>query len=147
MASTVGNSLSIDIPVFPPFDTLITGVGGYLLGYIIGYAALDQNPTAEEIEQIANTASLFGGIAGWLYFSLMESSKRQATLGKLALGIQVTDMDGKRVSFGKATGRHFGKFISALILFFGFFMAGWTEKKQGLHDMMAGCLVVVREGR
>lgn len=60
----------------------------------------------------------------------------------MALGIKVTDMSGNRVSFGKATGRYFGKFISALILSIGFIMVAFTEKKQGLHDMMAGCLVV-----
>ncbi len=72
----------------------------------------------------------------------MESSPTQATLGKMALGIKVTDLAGKRVGFGKATGRYFGKIISALILLIGFIMVAFTEKKQGLHDKMAGCLVV-----
>jgi uncharacterized RDD family membrane protein YckC len=78
----------------------------------------------------------------WLYYALMESSKSQATIGKMALSIKVTDMNGNRPSFGKTTGRFFGKIISVLILYFGFFMAGWTEKKQALHDMMADALVV-----
>ncbi len=81
-------------------------------------------------------------IAGWLYFALMESSANQATLGKMALGIKVTDLDGNRISFGKATGRYFGKIVSSMILYIGFIMAGLTEKKQALHDIMAGCLVV-----
>ena len=81
-------------------------------------------------------------ILGWLYFALMESSRQQATLGKQALGIIVTDLNGNRISFGKATTRYFGKFISALIFCLGFIMAGFTEKKQALHDMIAGCLVV-----
>ena len=81
-------------------------------------------------------------IIGWLYFALMESSRQQATLGKQALGIIVTDLNGNRISFGKATTRYFGKFISALILCIGFIMAGFTEKKQALHDIIAGCLVV-----
>ncbi|MER3416968.1 MAG: hypothetical protein C4297_12250 [Gemmataceae bacterium] len=72
----------------------------------------------------------------------MESSRTQATLGKMALGITVTDLEGNRIGFGKATGRFFGKIISALIFYIGFVMAAFTEKKQGLHDMMAGCLVV-----
>lgn len=81
-------------------------------------------------------------LAGWLYYALMESSNKQATLGKMALGIIVTDMNGNRISFGRATGRYFGKFLSALILYVGYIMAGFTEKKQALHDIIAGCLVV-----
>jgi len=80
----------------------------------------------------------------WLYFSLCESSPLQATLGKLALDLRVTDQTGARVSFLRATGRFFGKMLSAIILGLGFIMAGFTEKKQALHDMIAGCLVVRR---
>jgi uncharacterized RDD family membrane protein YckC len=81
-------------------------------------------------------------LAQWLYFALMESSSRQATLGKMALGIRVTDLDGNRIGFGKATGRYFAKILSGLILFIGFLMAAFTERKQALHDMLAGTLVV-----
>ncbi len=77
----------------------------------------------------------------WLYFALMESSKFQGTIGKIVLGIIVTDIDGNRISFARATGRYFGKILSGLILFIGYIMAGFTEKKQALHDMMAGTLV------
>ena len=77
----------------------------------------------------------------WLYYSLMESSSKQATLGKMAIGAKVTDLSGNRISFGKATGRFFSKIISS-ILFVGFIMIGFTEKKQGLHDMIAGTLVI-----
>ncbi|MGP8105406.1 MAG: RDD family protein [Desulfobaccales bacterium] len=83
-------------------------------------------------------------IVSWLYFALMESSPRQATLGKMALGLKVTDLQGEPISFGKATGRFFGKFVSGLILCIGFMMAGWTRKRQALHDLMAGTLVVKR---
>jgi uncharacterized RDD family membrane protein YckC len=86
--------------------------------------------------------SFVSTIIQWLYFALMESSAKQATLGKMALGIKVTDMMGNRISFGRATGRYFGKIISGLILYIGFIMAGFTEKKQALHDIMASCLVV-----
>jgi uncharacterized RDD family membrane protein YckC len=86
--------------------------------------------------------SLVALVIRWLYFALMESSAWQATLGKKILGIQVTGLDGRRIGFGRATGRFFGKFISALILSIGFIMAGFTERKQALHDMIAGTLVV-----
>ena len=79
--------------------------------------------------------------AAWLYFALMESSKFQGTIGKLALGIIVTDMEGNKISFGRATGRYFGKYVSMIILYVGFMMAGFTEKKQGLHDIFASTLV------
>ena len=84
-------------------------------------------------------------VLAWLYGALMESSRYQATLGKMVLGIVVTDMNGQRVSIARATGRHFGKWVSSLILGIGYLMIAFTEKKQGLHDIMAGCLVVVKK--
>jgi uncharacterized RDD family membrane protein YckC len=80
----------------------------------------------------------------WAYYSGMESSPLQATIGKLVVGIYVTDLQGQRISFGRATGRWFGKIISGAILLIGYLMAGFTEKKQALHDMMARCLVLMK---
>jgi uncharacterized RDD family membrane protein YckC len=82
-------------------------------------------------------------VAG-LYFSLFESSSHQATPGKMALGIKVTDAQGRRLSFGHALGRWFSALLSYLTLYVGFFMAGFTERKRALHDMVAGTLVVDR---
>jgi len=78
----------------------------------------------------------------WVYFSGMESSPLQATIGKLAVGLRVTDLQGQRISFGRATGRFFAKWLSGAILLIGYLMAGFTEKKQALHDRIAGCLVL-----
>jgi uncharacterized RDD family membrane protein YckC len=78
----------------------------------------------------------------WLYFALMESSSKQATLGKMAIGIRVTDLEGNRIGFGRATGRYFAKILSALIIGIGFLMAAFTQRKQALHDLIAGTLVV-----
>ncbi len=78
----------------------------------------------------------------WLFYSLFESSSWQATPGKKLLQLKVTDLYGNRIGFGKATGRYFAKLLSGLILGIGFIMVAFTEKKQGLHDMMAGTLVV-----
>ncbi|MCI0490443.1 MAG: RDD family protein [Blastocatellia bacterium] len=83
----------------------------------------------------------------WLYASLMESSPARGTLGKMALGIAVTGPTGSRISFGRATGRHFGKILSSMFFGFGYLMAAFTEKKQALHDLMAGCLVVNKKAR
>jgi len=87
-------------------------------------------------------AILLNIIVSWLYYALMESSERGATLGKLALGIRVTDLQGNRVSFGRATGRYFGKIVSSMILMIGYLMAAFTDRKQALHDIMASCLVI-----
>ncbi len=78
----------------------------------------------------------------WLYYALTESSAWQATVGKKVLGLEVTDIDGDRISFLRATGRYWAKLLSSLILCIGFLMAGFTKRKQGLHDMIAGTLVV-----
>ena len=91
---------------------------------------------------LAATVSL---VFTWLYHALMESSEWQATVGKRLLGLVVTDMAGQRVSFGRATGRHFAKIITNMVpAFIGYIMAGFTERKQALHDMLAGCLVLRR---
>jgi uncharacterized RDD family membrane protein YckC/ribosomal protein L40E len=79
--------------------------------------------------------------ASWLYEAVMESSSYQATLGKMIFGMKVTDLYGNRISFARATGRHFAKILSAMILCIGFIMVGLTERKQGLHDLIAGTLV------
>lgn len=137
-------------------DTIIIGCVVVLVSMILGiglvssFLAADVEFMSEE-EAPAVAAGMISSIVlfifimfigQWLYFALMESSPKQATLGKMALGIIVTDMNGNRISFGRATGRHFGKILSGIILYVGYMMAGWTEKKQALHDIIAGCLVV-----
>ncbi len=77
----------------------------------------------------------------WLYFALLES-KRGATFGKMAIGIEVVDQQGNRISFGRATGRYFAKFLSGLVFGIGYIIAGFTQQKQALHDILAGCLVI-----
>jgi len=83
-------------------------------------------------------------IGGWLYFAFMESSVAQASFGKQVMGIKVTDNAGNRIGFGRATGRYWGKLVSSLILCIGYMLAGWTVRKQALHDLMAECCVVFR---
>lgn len=88
--------------------------------------------------------NLVGLLVGWLYYALCESSDWQATPGKRILGMKVVDMQGRRIGFWRATARHFGKILSTLTLFIGFVMIAFTREKQGLHDIMAGCLVINR---
>ncbi len=94
--------------------------------------------------------SFIGGLiqffGSWLYFAAMESSAIQATPGKMLLGIFVTDLNGRQIGFGRATGRYFAKFLSALVLGIGFFMAAFSSRKQALHDMVAETLVMKRDG-
>jgi uncharacterized RDD family membrane protein YckC len=88
---------------------------------------------------------LLGLLIGWLYAATLESSPWQATIGKRAMDIYVTNLKGHRLSFVQASGRFFGKIISAIILGIGFFMIAFTQRKQALHDLLAGCLVVRRQ--
>jgi len=86
-----------------------------------------------------------GVLLAFAYRAGMESSAFQATLGKLAVRLRVTDLEGKRISFGRAAGRYFAKFLSMLALGLGYVMVGFDEEKQGLHDRIAGTLVLHRK--
>ncbi len=87
-------------------------------------------------------ANFLSFLVAWLYYALMESSTKQATFGKSLLGMKVTDLNGERIGFGRASVRFFAKILSALLLFIGFIMIAFTEKKQGLHDLIASTLIV-----
>ncbi len=112
---------------------------------------LDGAATMDEAQAMGMVASMMGmamssmllGLAiSVAYYSAMETSKFQGTVGKIALGLVVTDTDGNKLTIGKAIVRNLCKIISGFILFIGYIMAGFTEKKQGLHDIIAGTLVV-----
>lgn len=129
--------------VFIPF-VFMTGIFGELQ-YAASHPA-DHNPAAA-----AGVFFAFGLLAilavtlHWLYYGYLESGAKQATWGKQILGIYVTDLSGNRVSFGRASGRFFARFITGMIPFaIGYIMAGFTERRQALHDMIAGSLVVRR---
>jgi uncharacterized RDD family membrane protein YckC len=133
-------------------DGILIGVVNMIVSAIfIGGSAATLSRQANGQPDPAAAAAIFGGVMllyfitlafAWLYFAFMESSANQATLGKMALGLRVTDMNGNRISFGRATGRYFGRIVSSIILMIGYIMAAFTEKKQALHDMMAGTLVL-----
>lgn len=135
-------------------DGIVLGFVGFIVTLPFmasaGLSGLMRGHPPMNPEEWAPFVSAFGWVAlirfilNWLYYALLESSAWQATLGKKALGLEVTDLQGRRISFAKASGRFFGKIISTLILFIGFIMAGFTEKKQALHDILAGCLVIRR---
>lgn len=127
-------------------DSLILLIPEHAVGSFLQYALRFPVPTGRGGIPLFPDPSSLSGIAtlaiDWLYFALMESSSHQATLGKMVCGLIVTDGTGRRLTFGRATGRYFAKIISAIILYIGFMMAGWTERKQALHDMIAGTMVI-----
>lgn len=83
-----------------------------------------------------------GLIIWWLYYALLESSDMQATVGKMVMGLKVTDMNGKKIGFWKASIRHFTKYISMMFLWFGYIIALFTSRHQTLHDIFADCIVI-----
>ncbi len=142
-----GNDLTLTTPVAessPPW------VSSAYAGFWKRFAALLIDSVVVSIASGLITAATVGVgtiaflVLPWLYEALMLSSEKQATLGKMALEIAVTDINGKRLTFARATGRHFAKWVSALIIGIGFLMAAFTERKQALHDMIAETLVVNR---
>ena len=116
-------------------DFAVCGIAVYLVVNILKHLAA----TAESIVFVVSLAV----ISLWLYFAGLECSAIQATLGKRVLGIFVTDERGQRVSFARASGRHFGKILSSPLAL-GFLTAGFTERRQAVHDLISRCVVVRR---
>jgi uncharacterized RDD family membrane protein YckC len=87
-------------------------------------------------------AVVFVIVSLWMYFALLESSPRQGTLAKMLLNEQVTDLRGRRITFERASARHFSMYLTLLTPFWiGFLMAFWTRRRQALHDYISGTQV------
>lgn len=120
-------------------------LGAVALFFSVSYLlTIMSSPDFEAVKITVLSNKIFSLVLHWLYFTLMESSSYRATLGKMTIGIIVTGYDGQKISFLRANGRYFGKFLSMLIFGIGFMMAGFTRKKQALHDMIAETLVVMK---
>jgi len=121
----------------------------YLYYLVVSHAPISSLTEAgtpiAAIGPIVAAVGLLIVIVPWLYYAGFESSRGQATPGKILMRLEVTDLEGNRISFGRATLRFFGKYISTLIIFIGFIMIGLTKKRQGLHDKIAGCLVLLQD--
>jgi uncharacterized RDD family membrane protein YckC len=117
--------------------------GGALFADLQGTAGRDGAAMAMRAE-MSTLGFLVTALGSWLYAAGFEASSLQATPGKLTAGAKVTDLEGERIGFGRATGRFFAKILSGAILMIGFIMVGFTAKKQGLHDTIAGTLVIKR---
>ena len=108
-------------------------------------AERDQEPSPEMIIAIVSSVFVYIALAfvgQWLYEALLTSSSWQGTIGKRVLRLKVVDEAGNRIGFGRATGRFFAKILSSMFLYIGFIMIGFTERKTGLHDMLAGTKVL-----
>jgi uncharacterized RDD family membrane protein YckC len=134
VVAAIIDSVLIGIVVFP-----VLGI----LGVSIGLAGSQVSMPEIGVHLVRGIVAwvLFMG-AGWLYEAILESSSKQATVGKMALGLKVTDEYGQRISFARASARYFSKILSRMILLIGYIMVGFTQRKQGLHDMIAGTQVV-----
>ena len=126
---------------------ILFGIIGGMLGVgmkdFTGANSGNPSPMAMVLIAIAYLIILALALVGtWLYFAKLESGPAQATYGKRVMGLRVTGLDGERIGFGRASGRFFGKIVSGMTFYIGFIMAGFTERKQALHDMIAGTLVV-----
>lgn len=113
-------------------------------GSIMSFADLE-DPDPAVILSLIGGWIIFGliiTILQWLYYAFMESSASRGTLGKMALGLQVVGHNGETITFARATGRYAAKILSGMILMIGYIMAGFTAKKQALHDMLADTYVV-----
>jgi uncharacterized RDD family membrane protein YckC len=148
-AAALIDGLILGIPFWIVVGVLIAMFGG--LGMMLHRIPRDSQP-ADPREVMALFGPFFMAfilgwlvfmILQWLYFAGMESSARQATFGKSVMSLRVTNSEGQRISFGHATGRFFAKIVSGIVpLGIGYIMAGFTERKQALHDLIAGTLVL-----
>lgn len=139
---------SLIIGLFQTFVIMpVLGIFGYHVDFDPSYLETDES-MRQQLGALLNYLVWVNSISfavSWLYYAFLESSETQATLGKIMLGIKVTDTDGNRLDFTKATTRFFAKILSSITLFIGYLMAGFTEKKQALHDIVAGTLVIKKE--
>ena len=139
-------------------DAIILYIPGTIIQKMMGGAAAEEAMKQSQLVAGSNpemmlaamsqyyatmlSAILIITVITWLYFAICESSSWQGTIGKLALGIRVTDMNGAKISFPRALGRYPAKYLSTIILGIGFLMVAWTQRKQGLHDMVCNTLVL-----
>ena len=128
-----------------------TKFGGFWIrfaAFIIDYALINLILLPLHILDLLNQpvllfySAFFSFVSYWLYYAILHSSKWQATVGKMITGVIVVDKNGSRISFARATGRYFAEFLSAIFLAIGYMMAGWTPRKQALHDILAETYVI-----
>ena len=123
----------------------ILGMIGFATFGIAEITNMEPEELGLAILAVAAPLSIANIIMYWLYFALQQSSSWQATIGKRAVGVIVTDLNGERLTFTTASVRYLGRVISNMTMLIGYIIAGFTQKKQALHDMIAGTYVVYKE--
>ena len=121
------------------FILLITWIPLLGIGFVM-VLLLGPEPGMNAMSIIAN---LYAFVAQAAYYVILETSVKQATWGKQIVGIKVTDLNGRRITVGRSLGRYFAKILSGCTVI-GWFLPLFTEKKQALHDIVAGTLVIDR---
>jgi uncharacterized RDD family membrane protein YckC len=121
-------------------DSFVLGMGFGLLGVVTGLDFFTSDP-----DQTSWLVIIVQFAVDWLYEAGLTASPLQGTLGKRAVGLRVVTEQGERISFARSTGRFFAKIVSALLLLVGFLMVAFTERKRGLHDMIAGTVVITAD--
>src|SRR3546814_453296 len=123
-------------------DAAILSFAGWIASGLLGMSVMTASP--ERLFLAYQLPGLVWMLGGWLYYAGLEASTLQATPGKMVLGLAVTDMAGDPPRFAQTSIRYWCKILSALFVMIGFVMIAFTARKQALHDIMAGCLVVKR---
>jgi uncharacterized RDD family membrane protein YckC/ribosomal protein L40E len=128
-------------------DGMLVGIVVMIVGTLAAFALfVPSSASAQSVSStMFSTSLVIGSFISWIYYAYLESSPGQATLGKRVIGTKVTDLEGRRISFKRASARWLAKFLSIATLGLGFLLIGFTEKKQGLHDKVAGTLVRYQE--
>lgn len=123
-------------------DAFVLGVPAFLAaGALVAVIGAAADPAL-----LVLTVYVVPILASWLYFAGMESGARSATLGKRAFHLQVLSADRQeRIGFGRASARFFGRYLSMLVLYIGYLMQPFTARRQALHDLVAGTVVVSRK--
>tara|TARA_A100001037_G_C14700637_1_gene435813 strand:- start:87 stop:542 length:456 start_codon:yes stop_codon:yes gene_type:complete len=125
-------------------DLGIVWMFAWLVASLLGISLLAATPTELADTTLVHVLISITLFAAWIYFAAMESSAMQASLGKAFMGLYVADLGGARASFLRTSVRHWSKFLSTAIFFVGYLMVIFPPRRQGLHDMLAGCLVLKR---
>ncbi len=132
----------VDAFIYGMAVSLIGQFVGFAVGVSMGVSQAGQEPSLQALVVLVGVSFLVQLICYVLYYVWPECSSWQATIGKKIFGLKVTDLNGQRIGFWRSLGRNLGMIVSTIILGIGYLMCIWTEKKQCLHDQMAGCLVV-----
>ena len=142
LIDSVVMSVALGVLLVPLF--FLSGTAAMIEGLAEHHGQPDPGAIISLVAMVFVLASV-SVLGQWLYHAYLESGEKQGTYGKQVMGLYVTDLLGQPITFGRASGRFFAKIVTGMIpLGIGYIMAGFTERRQALHDMIASCLVLRR---